>query len=223
MQKCLKIKKTRQMNTNLLPIAKEGWKYIGCAIVVFLILGFLDLDFLQFFSFLAIIFFIYTFRNPEREIMNFQDYSVCSPVDGTVTSIQELKDEEYAYKVIIDSSYFNVSLLRAPLNSTVLSVDFQNGSRLSKFSTLNESLNENTEIVFTDKDNNTLKVVHRLKQSFKGLDIQILKAQKVTQSFRYGLMLNGVTTIYLPKNFRMNVSLGQELKASQSLVGYFTS
>ena len=211
------------MNTNLLPIAKEGWNYVLYAVAVFFVLGFFDLDFLQFFSFLSIIFFIYVFRNPEREIASFQESSVVSPVDGLVSSIEELEDSEYGYKLEIDSSYFNVSLLRVPLNSKVTKVKVQNGARLSKFSTLSELINENAEIIFSDKNNNSLKVIHRLKQSFKGIDVKLVESQELSQSMRYGLMVNGTTTVLLPKNFRLNIGLGQELKASQSLIGYFTS
>lgn len=225
MQLCLMTlrQKKRVMSHNLLPIAKEGWKYIGSSIVLFFLLGFLDLSFLQFFSFIGILFFIFVFRNPERELVNFQDLSVVSPVDGKVISIKELKDEEYGYKIKIESSYLNVSFLRVPMNATVSCVSVKHGARLSKFSNLSNDLNEKAEIVFRDKNSNSLMVVHRLKQSFNGIDIQVINAQKVNQSFRYGLMHTGITTLYLPKNFRLNINIGQEVHAAQNLVGYFTS
>lgn len=212
------------MNNNLLPIAKEGWSYIFYTLLVFFVLGFFDLNFLQFFVFLSMIFFMYVFRNPERELLNFQDGSVVSPVDGLVSSITEIEgSDDYAYEIEIDSSYFNVSLLRTPLTSEVTSAYVEKGARLSKFSLLGKSINENAQIVFRDNNNNSLRVVHRLKQSFKNIDLQLVGSQKVNQSSRYGLMVNGTTTIFLPKNFRLNIGVGQELKASQSLIGYFTS
>ncbi|MCK4737675.1 MAG: phosphatidylserine decarboxylase, partial [Sulfurimonas sp.] len=113
------------MKNNLLPIAKEGWNYILGAISLFVIFAFLDLDFLQFFAFLATIFFIFVFRNPERQHLYYQENSVVSPVDGVVASIKELKDDKYAYKIEIDSSYFNVSLLRTPFSSSIESIEKQ--------------------------------------------------------------------------------------------------
>jgi len=211
------------MRTNLLPIAKEGLSYIFCAIGFFLVFGFFDLDFLQFFSFLAIIFFIFVFRNPEREIPSFQSSSIVAPSDGIISSIEELKDEEYAYKVEIDASFFNVSLLRVPLVSTLEKVEILHGSRVSKFNPLHLDINENATLIFKDTNKNTLKVTHRLKQSFKSLDIEIIESQKLNQGARYGVMVNGITTLYLPKNFRLNVSVGTEVNASQTLIGYFTN
>ncbi len=211
------------MRSNLLPIAKEGLNYIFYAIGLFILFGFLDLDFLQFFAFLATIFFIFVFRNPEREIPSFQDASVVAPSDGVVSNIEELKDDKYAYKVDIEGSFFNVSLLRSPLSSTIEDVTVLRGARISKYNALNLDINENATLIFKDKDENTLKVTHRLKQSFKPLDIEVIKAQKLNQGMRYGVMVNGITTLYLPENFRLNVSVGAEVSASQTLIGYFTN
>ncbi|MCK4974308.1 MAG: phosphatidylserine decarboxylase, partial [Sulfurimonas sp.] len=211
------------MKNNLLPIAKEGWNYILCAILLFVVFAFLDLDFLQFFAFLATIFFIFVFRNPEREQLHYQENSVVSPVDGVVASIKELKDDKYAYKIEIDSSYFNVSLLRTPFSSSIQSIEKQNGARLSTLSSLSKKINENSELIFIDKNSNTAKISHRVKQSFMGIDIKAKESQNFNQGSRYGVMVNGVTTLYLPQNFRLNISVGSELVASETLVGYFTT
>ena len=210
------------MRNNLLPIAKEGWNYILCSLGAFLIFTILDLEFLQFFSFLALIFFLFVFRNPERLTPIFAKNSVVSPVDGVILSIEELQEHEYAYKIECDSSYLNISLLRTPLNSTIKSVNFQKGARLSKFSPLSKDINENYELVFEDENANMVKVTHMLKQSFKSIDIDAIISQKLTQGARYGLMVNGITTIYLPQNFRLNVSVSQKVNASESLIGYFS-
>jgi len=34
-------------------------------------------------------------------------------------------------------------------------------------------------------------------------------------------MVNGITNIYLPKIFRINLGVGSQVIASQTLVGYF--
>ncbi len=216
-------KQRKKMKNNLLPVAKEGWNYVFSAVALFVIFSFLDFDFLQFFAFLATIFFIFVFRNPERQHPYYQENSVVSPADGVVTSIEELKEGEYAYKVSIDSSYLNVSLLRTPFTSEVKTIKKRYGAKLSKFSPLSESINENSEIVFVDDNSNTIKVVHRLKQSFTGITIKAIEAQKLYQGSRYGVMVNGRTTLYLPQNFRLNVSVGSELTASETLIGYFTN
>ncbi len=213
------------MKSNLLPIAKEGWNYLIGSIVLVLVFAFFDLKFLEFLAFLATLFFVFVFRNPERENMLYQENSVVAPVDGTVVSIEELHDKENSgFKVEIDSSYVNVSLLRVPFTSTLERIEMRKGARLSPLSPLSNSINENTEMVFSDnKSTNKIKVVHKLKQSFNSIGIDARETQNLLQGTRYGLMINGITTIYLPHNFRLNITLGSELVASETLIGYFMS
>lgn len=210
------------MKSNLFPIAKEGWKFIGFSALAVIIFSILDLDFLKLLSFLAIFFFAFVFRNPEREAPSFQDNSVVSPVDGVILSIEEIFNSEYAYKVEIDSNYLNVAVLRAPLSSSIKSVNVQRGSRLSKIDKLMRKINEKSEIVFEDKEAHKIKVVHTLGVSFDELQIAAQEAKKISQGSRYGVMVNGITAIYLPQNFRLNVTLGNEVKASETLIGYFS-
>jgi len=61
-----------------------------------------------------------------------------------------------------------------------------------------------------------------LSRSFDDIKLNLSPNQNIVQGSRYGVMLSGITTIYLPQNFRINVNIGQEVNASQSLVGYFS-
>ena len=210
------------MRANLLPVAQEGWKYIASTFAFLILFFIFDLDLLIFFTSFLLLTFIYSFRNPERQLPMFEKLSVVSPSDGIVKSIIELKDSEYAYRIDIESSSFNVGVLRVPLNAKLGSVTKSNGSRVPKNSKLFNDTNENVELVFVDDNKNRLKVTHRLKQSFVPLFIDIMKAQNLRQTARYGLMLNGVTSVYLPHNFRLNINVGNEVKASESLIGYFS-
>lgn len=210
------------MKSNLFIVAKEGLAYIAFSLLALIIFSIFDLDLFGFLSLLILIFFIYVFRNPEREFPGFEKNSVVSPVDGTVLSIQELQDSEYSYKVEIESSYFDVSILRAPMNSKIETIELINGSRVSKKSKLFKDTNEKAELVFVDENLNKVKVIHILKQSFAPIFINIIKKQNLHQASRYGVAINGVTSIYLPNNFRLNINVGNELKASESLIGYFS-
>ena len=210
------------MKNNLFPIAKEGWRYIGYSVLAFVFFSILDLDLFEFAAFVLVIFFLFIFRNPERELPRFEPLSVVSPVDGTVMAIDEIKGTDYAYKVTIDSSYFDVSILRAPISGSVKSVDKFSGATLGLDTSLSEKINENSTIVFEDSSANLVKISHMSKQSFDGINLYLHESQNIFQSSRYGVMINGVTTIYLPQNFRLNITVGNEIKACESLVGYFS-
>lgn len=209
------------MKNNLLPIAKEGFIYIFYAILASVIFSVLDLELFEFISFLSIFVLLFVYRNPERELSVFEQNSVRSPVDGIVLSIKETKGE-YSYKVEIDSRYTDVSILRVPMTSILKNIDLRNGARLSRHSSISKKINETVELVYEDNNSNKLKVLHMLKQAFAPIDLRFQESQSLTQGSRYGVMISGVTTIYLPQNFRLNIGVGTEVKASQSLIGYFS-
>ncbi len=210
------------MSSNLFPIAKESWTYIASLFIAFIIFSILDLEVLSVLSLFLALLLVFLFRNPERELPIFKINSVLSPVDGKLISIEECENLEYRYKLSIDSSYLDVSILRTPINATVMSCVKKHGAKLNTESDLAQKINENANIVFEDANKNTLKVSHLVKQSFCGITLNTMKEKHFMQSARYGVMLNGITYIYIPENFRLNVVVGDKLQASKSLIGYFS-
>ncbi len=210
------------MKNNLFIVSKNGYKYIGYALFAALVFLVLDLEFLSLFAFVSALFFVYSFRNPERELAFLDDKAVTSPVDGVVKSIDELESDEYAYKVVIESDYRNVGVLRVPLSGHLESVKIARGARTSKKSKLFHDLNERAELLFADTHNNKIKVLHRLKQSFTPVAIEIFSKETLHKGTRYGFATNSVTELYLPKNFRLDIKPNNEVQAVHSLIGYFT-
>ena len=211
------------MKNNLFPIAREGWNYIFISIASFLVFYILDFEFLQLLSFGLLIFFLFVFRNPERELPNFVENAVLCPVDGEVIAIDTLEDSEYGYKVTIDTTYKDVGILRVPMNAVITSVKKNNGTRLALDNALARKTNENVNVVFQDANENKIKVSHRVKRSLCGIEVESIKSgMHVAKTSRYGIMVNGVTEVYLPSNFRLSLILGEETRAAESLVGYFS-
>lgn len=211
------------MKSNLYIIVKHGWSYIAYALLALIIFMLLGMKTLAFLAFVTLGLFIYLFRNPERELSTFGKESIVSPVDGVVTQIVTLEDDkEYAYRVDIVSSYLDVSLLRVPMNSTLETMQIRKGTRVSQESKLFHDLNESCEMIFVNDDMEKIKVVHTLTQSFVPFVVDVIKGEKLHQTSRYGFMAAGLTSIYLPNNVRVNVNLMNELKASETLIGYFS-
>jgi len=212
----------RVMKNNLFIVSKDGWKYIAYALLISFIFALLDLEIFSFLSFLTALYFAYSFRNPERELGFLDEKAVVSPVDGVVIAIDELQEEAYTYKIIIESSLLNVGVLRIPLTSKIENVSIKRGARTSKYSKLFRDLNEKAELKFVDMSGNSIKVVHTLKQGITPVKIAINKDESVVKGTRYGTALNTLTEIYLPKNFRLNVNVHDEIEASHSLIGYLS-
>lgn len=207
------------MKNNLFPISKEGWNYIAYTVVLFLVLGFLDLEFLQFFAFVAIMFFIYVYRNPERQIMALEKGGVVSPVDGTVSDLQEDKNGTV---ITVESHYHDVSVLRVPISCTVKNIKAVKGASLGKKSPKSEILNEKLTIDFEDENQRVLSVSHLSTLNFANISHDLKESQKLIQGFRYGVMPKGVTKITLPKGSKINVDIGAELKGCESIIAYLS-
>jgi phosphatidylserine decarboxylase len=205
------------MNNNLFPIAKEGWLNIGYAIALFLVLGILDFEFLQFFSFILVLFLLYVYRNPERQIMALEKGGIVSPVDGRISDIKESSDK---VEITVESSYNDVSVLRVPISCVVKSIRYLNGASLSKSSKKAEVLNEKLEVVFEDENKNLLEVTHTSMLNFSSISHELIESQKLIQGYRYGLMLKGTTKITLKNPKKLNVSIGNEIKGCESIIAY---
>ena len=211
------------MKTNLFVIAKSGFSYVSFSLLATFIFAIFDLELLSLLSFLLFLVLSFIFRNPERELVNFEANSILSPVDGVVTDIEALEDNsEYGFCLRVNSNYKYVSLLRAPINGVVEVFSLVRGTKLASNSKHFENLNESASLTFKDESGNSLKVVHRLTQSFAPLDIDVQNRQKFMKSVRYGVMVCGVTEIYLPVDVRVNVSIGSNVKASETLLGFFS-
>lgn len=207
------------MKSNLLPIAKESSKYIFTSGVVFLLAWILGFGKIAFLAFLISIFFLYVFRNPEREINPYEQGSIISPVDGVVVDIEEILDSD-EYRVDIESSYFDVALLRVPFNATLESLEHIKGARLDSNAKDFYKLNEYATLNFRLDDLKQIKVIHRVKNSFAPLSLDLRVNQKLLCGSRYGYMLNGLTSIYTPRDSRLNIELGSRVEASSTIIGY---
>jgi hypothetical protein len=175
------------------------------------------------FAFFGMALLLFIYRNPEREVHHYDEQSITAPCDGVVQSIQELEnDTPYRYKIEIDGSMLDVSVLRMPLFATVQSLHVTKGTRLSSRSKLFKTLNESLEVTLRDKSEHSVKVIHRLKQSFTPLSYDHIEGLSLPKSSRYGYANNHVTTVYLEENVRINVKVGEKVSAAKTLIGYFS-
>ena len=209
------------MENNLFILHKHSLKYIAYSFLAFFLLLILDLELLAIAAFGFMLLSAYVFRNPEKSLVSYEKDALLSPVDGRVVKIEEIEDESYAYKIEVESGYFDLSILRVPLNATVEEVELFHGTRVSKKSKLFKELNEYAKLELLDKEGHKVKIIHRLERSFAPLYIDIFQGQELHKAARYGVMLNGTTTIYLPKAFKLNVNVGNQLSATETLLGYF--
>lgn len=167
-------------------------------------------------------FLLFVHRNPERISSYAQDGAILSPIDGKLKRISSIEnspiDGKPGFELLIESGYADVAILRAPISS-VMGIDkLRRGSMLNLSSSLKE-LNETADVRFSSKRGSVL-VRHLLGSWTRPL--RFGSEGDVMQAQRYGFMLNGVTTIYLPSNSRVAIKEGMPLRAGESVIGFFS-
>ena len=202
----------------LLPWGVRKVLYSGSAALVFALL---DLEFFSLAAFLLTLFFLFAYRNPSRLSAAISSYGVVSPVDGVVVAIEDIDEGIYGYKVVIDSSMMQSGILCTPFEANKSSFRLLRGARLAKESHLFSSLGESLEAVF-ENGQKSLKVVHRLKRSPLRIELTQKKGELACCEL-YGFAYDALSVLYLPREFRLNIHVGQRLYASQNIVGYFSN
>jgi len=200
-------------------IAKEGWKYVGLFSVLFLIswgTGVFEWVFL-----FVLLITIYIFRNPERIPAEDDKTALLAPNDGNISNISKiiLQDGREFLKLEIRKSLLNVSLIRAPISSTISNTKRIHGLFLNIEDKLSKKLGE--KVVITLKSNSK-SIFLIVKAGFFSRSIDLFKSigpLKFAQ--RFGLLLDGSIELLLPIDMRIKVSVGDEVRAGESVLGYF--
>ncbi len=211
------------IRTDTFVISRSGWDLIApLGVLTFLLLLSVGLELSTFLLLLLLAFILYIHRNPERISTFGQNGSILSSIDGHVKEIISIEkspiDGKPGFKVVVESGYMDVAVLRAPVGSIMSVEKLQRGSMLSPKSSV-YALNETADIRFSSSVGDVL-VRHTLDSWTRPLRFAI--EGEITQSQRYGYMLSGRTSIFLPSNSRVAVKEGMKVVAGESVIGFFS-
>lgn len=103
-------------------IVSEGYKFIGAALILALILGIFAHPYAAVPFVVLACYFAYFFRSPAREIVQDVNH-ILSPADGTVTEITSVGMDDFVgepcNKIVIFMSVFNVHVNRSPIHGEI--------------------------------------------------------------------------------------------------------
>ncbi len=206
-------------NTTTQLIAKEGWKYLFFTIVLFVLS--LWFDFFSWVFFVIVIFTGYLFRNPERLPAEDDDMAVLTPCDGTIVTISKSKynnGKEYI-KVRVQKSLLEASMLRAPTKMNIKETKRIHGLFLPTNTDLSKKLGERVSLT-CKSDYSDLFI--NINAGVFARKIELFKTVGPLKSAqRFGLLVEGDVELYLPLDSRVKVAVGDEVKAGESVLGYF--
>ena len=202
----------------------EGYKFLIISLIITLII----LSKSSFFGFIFIfitIWVYYFFRDPERVIIEDQNYLV-SPADGRISSISEVKgpielglDNKQFIKVSIFMNVFDCHVNRSPINGEIEEIFYKPGKFLN--ASLDKASEENERNYFNIKNKDTnenIVVVQIAGLIARRIVTQVQKTQKVKQGERLGMIRFGSRVDIYFSQRNLLVKIGQNVIAGESII-----
>jgi len=215
------------MKTPRIPVALEGTPFILFAAFATLIAALLEQDAAAGVGLAATAFVLYFFRDPSRHVPD-DETALVSPADGRVIIVDEVQDDHYLHtkvrKISIFMNVFDVHVNRVPCSGQVEKIVYEPGRFYSADSTRAALENETCAVILNTASGHRLAFVQMAGLIARRIVCWAQKGDTLSKGLRYGLIRFGSRVdLYLPLEMRLEVKLGQRVKAGESVLARFVS
>ena len=204
-------------------IHTEGYKYIVIAVFITIVL----LIFNLFFGLIGLILTIwvyYFFRDPERVIIDNNNYLV-SPADGEVIKIEEVDglkelgiENKKLKKISIFMNVFDCHVNRTPCSGTVEEILYKPGKFLNaSFDKASED-NERNYYKIKDSHGNDIVIVQIAGLIARRIVCETYKNQEIKQGDIIGMIRFGSRADVYFENYETLVKIGQKTISGETLL-----
>ncbi len=206
-------------------INPEGHRWVigfGLATIIFFLIGW---SWLWVLTLVLMLFCGSFFRDPER-FPPLKEGSVVSPADGRVLSVMEVDGPELAgieksTKVSIFMSVFNVHVNRSPAAGRVLDTHYKAGKFFSANLDKAAEENERNLVVIEDDQQRRIAFIQIAGLIARRIVCFVKPDDRLEKGERFGLIRFGSRVdLYLPTNTEIDISVGQHVKAGETIIGY---
>jgi phosphatidylserine decarboxylase len=212
----------------LVPVHKEGYRFVAIFFVVSLVLGFLW-EPLMWIGFVLTAWCAYFFRDPER-MTPLDDDLVISPADGRVSSIatvlppEELNlGSEPMLRISVFMNVFNCHVNRAPMAGTITRVAYRAGKFVNAELDKASQENERNGLVI-DTKHGAIGVVQIAGLVARRILCWKYENGSLEAGERFGLIRFGSRLdVFLPAGAEPRVSVGQTAVAGETVLAEFGS
>tara|TARA_Y100001970_G_scaffold168245_1_gene205782 strand:- start:781 stop:1431 length:651 start_codon:yes stop_codon:yes gene_type:complete len=205
-------------------IHAEGYKFIVISVIITLILWSIS-DFFGFLFTLLTVWVYYFFRDPERVIIEDENYLV-SPADGIISSIVEvngpielgLENKKFT-RVSVFMNVFNCHVNRSPIAGEIEDIFYKPGKFLN--ASLDKASEENERNFFKIKPSQSsdeIVVVQIAGLVARRIFTQVEKKQVLSQGQRLGMIRFGSKVDLYYNNKKTLVKVGQSVISGESLI-----
>ena len=201
-------------------MVRDGYLYGGTFIVAGLLLGRLTHPAWAIVPFLLAFFFLWFFRDPERDIPQ-QPGAVVSPADGKVTDVSPVTvGSEKRTRISIFLSVFDVHVNRSPIAGTIGDVRYQRGKFLDARSKLCAEQNEQN-IVTVEGDGQTVVFKQIAGLLARRIAFNPKVGDRVARGQRIGLIKFGSRVdVVLDATASLSVKVGDRVQGGATILAY---
>ena len=202
-------------------LAREGWPFIlGSVILAGLVWHFSNFWIAIPFILIAI-FVIQFFRDPKREVPQDAN-AILSPADGKIICIEECQDtyqDVPAQKISIFMNVFNVHANRSPVDGEIESLKYFPGKFINADFDKASTENERNAMVIKLANGQKLTVVQIAGLIARRILCYVKPGEQLSRGERYGFIRFGSRVdIYLPINSEILVTIGDNVKATETIL-----
>lgn len=197
------------------------WHYL-LALLGLAVLFFFKLPFLTPVPVLLIVFVLYFFRNPRRNVPD-GDNLILSPADGQILEVDEVYEDRFindkAIRISIFLSIYNVHLNRSPLQGEVRYRYYRPGKFIPAFKSHASEFNEKN---FVGLESRGFKLMVCQITGFIARRIKCWadEGRELARGEIFGIIKFGSgTEIFIPAGSKVLVKKGDRVKAGETVVG----
>ncbi|HLA51603.1 MAG TPA: phosphatidylserine decarboxylase family protein [Thermodesulfobacteriota bacterium] len=208
-----------------IPLAREGYPFILASIFVTITLCLAGLRAVSYLSGGLTIFIVSFFRDPEREIPSETD-AIISPADGRIIIVDSVFENRFmkqdAIKISIFMNVFNVHVNRVPASGKVSGVFYNPGKFFSADKDKASLENEQNALLIEAKNGKRFVVNQIAGLIARRIVCYAKEGDKIERGKRFGMIRFGSRLdVYLPVDCRINVKVGDKVKAGSSILAYW--
>ena len=213
----------------LVPINREGYRFIALFAVIALVLFWL-VEPLGWIGLILTCWVIYFFRDPKRITPN-RDGLIISPADGVVQSIEmAVPPKELGMgnvsrqRIAIFMNVFNVHVNRIPVGGEVTALDYRNGKFLNASLDKASTDNERQAIRITTPNGQDILFVQIAGLVARRIVCSLYEGQRVRAGDRFGLIRFGSRVdVYLDEGVAPLVIQGQTMVAGETILADYNT
>ena len=204
-------------------IHTEGYKFLVIAAIITIVLYSLS-DFLGLIGFVLTIWVYYFFRDPERVIIEDNNYLV-SPADGEVIKVEEVDgpkelglENKRFRKISVFMNIFDCHVNRTPCAGQIEEILYKPGKFFN--ASLDKASEDNERNYFKIKDshNNDVVVVQIAGLVARRIVCESNKDQELQQGDRIGMIRFGSRADIYFENYEPLVKVGQKAISGETLL-----